>query len=193
MRINKLLLATGLFSLLAITGCGGDRRSPVKGTVNVAGKGPLTGGNIRFVLVSDQTKMSGGIIKPDGTYEVPDAPVGECLVVIDNSHLDPNSLKGISLPGTGGGMGGPGGMGGMKGAPKTGGPAVSGPKSGDKAKMANAPKSAEVPEGMDEGKDDLSGQKFLKIDPTFSKPETTPLRATIKSGDNEAVVVEVKQ
>ena len=38
------------------------------------------------------------LIKADGTYEVPDAPVGECKVVIDNSHLDPSSKKSGTMP-----------------------------------------------------------------------------------------------
>jgi hypothetical protein len=102
-----------LIAALTALGCGGgDKRVALSGKVTVGGKGPLTGGNIRFVSTADPNRVGGGLIKADGTYEVTDAPVGACKVVIDNTHLDPNAVKAVNLPG----MGGPG-MKGVPGAP----------------------------------------------------------------------------
>ena len=147
--MTLLIRATALLALLTAVGCGAsDKRAAVAGKVTVGGKGPLTGGNIRFVSVADPNKVGGGQIKPDGTFEVSDAPVGECKVVIDNTHLDPSLSKAAAMPG----VPAPGGMGsGMKGAP-AGVPSVGGVKKEDKAKMADAPKGAEVSAEMSAGK-----------------------------------------
>lgn len=174
--------------LVAVAGCGGDKRATVSGKVTVGGKGPLTGGNIRFVSVSDPNRSGGGLINPDGTYEVPDAPVGDCKVIIDNTHLDPDAKKGGSLPGAaaggmgpGPGMPGPGGMGKGVAGPGT----TSGTSEKDKAKMAAPPMSAsgEIPSGMST-KSGLTGQKYVKIDGGYSKPESTSLTFTVEKGAN---------
>jgi hypothetical protein len=179
----RALPLVALFAALA--GCGGDKRASVAGKVTVGGKGPLTGGNIRFVSVSDPNRSGGGLIKPDGTYEVPDAPVGECKVVIDNAHLDTSTNKATGLPGMGAPGGMPGGMkgmpGGMKGMPPVG--TAGGVKEADKAKMSAAPKGADIPGEMS-SKSETAGQKFIKIDPAFTKPESTTLTFTVEKGAN---------
>lgn len=173
----RFLLRTLPLAVLvaALAGCGGDKRASVSGKVTVGGK-PLTGGNITFILVSDPNRTTSGLIKPDGSYEVSDAPVGECKVVIDNSHLDPDAIKK-------GGMGGPGtpAMGPpMKGpAAATGG---GGPKEADKAKMGGPAKGADAPSEM--GKSETTGQKYVKIDPAHTKPDSTSLRFTVERGSN---------
>jgi hypothetical protein len=44
---------------------------PVKGKVNFEGKPMVGGGAISFVPINDQKgKTAGGVIKPDGTYEL---------------------------------------------------------------------------------------------------------------------------
>jgi hypothetical protein len=169
--------------LIAFVGCGKtDKRAPVSGKVTVVGKAALTGGNIQFISASDPNRIGAGLIKADGTYEVFDAPVGECKVVIDNTHLD-SSAKKSNAPGmaTGPGGGMPGG--GMKGMPGGGAP-QSAPKEADKAKMAGGPKGAEVANEMNQGKTEHAAEKFLKIDGAYSKPETTSLKADIKNGAN---------
>lgn len=177
----RLLPALALVGTLV--GCGGDKRATVTGKVTVGGKGPLTGGNIRFVSVADPNKVGGGQIKPDGTYEVNDAPVGDCKVVIDNTHLDPEAnKKGGMGPGPGAmgppmkGMG-PGGPGGPPGG-------AAGPKDADKAKMSGGPtKGADVPAEMG-AKSEMSGQKYTKIDGSLSKADTTTLTFTVEKGSN---------
>lgn len=79
-----------LFAVVGLLGCGGGGgssgpKATVKGKVTVGGKGPLTGGTIQFIPASGN--FGSGIIKPDGTYTVGDAPVGECKVVVDNKNL----------------------------------------------------------------------------------------------------------
>jgi hypothetical protein len=163
----------------AVAGCGGEKRVAVSGKVTVGGK-PLTGGSIRFVSVADPNRSGGGQIKADGTYEVPDAPVGECKVTIDNSHLDPAANKTSGLPG----MMGKGGAGpGMKGMPAGPGMAT-GPKEADKAKMGTGPKEADVASDMNAGKAEHAAEKFIKLDPSFAKVESTPLTFTVEKGPN---------
>jgi hypothetical protein len=100
----RLLPRVLLLAVLPLAGCADARPTPapttatVSGRVTVAGKGPLTGANIRFVSVADPNKVGSGQVKSDGTYMVPDAPVGECKVVIDNAHLDPSQNPAAARP-----------------------------------------------------------------------------------------------
>ncbi len=176
-----------LFAALPLFGCGGKPgRAQVSGKVTVAGKGPLTGGSITFVLLSDEKETGGGVIKSDGTYEAVDVPVGECKVLIGNSHLNP-SKSGMGGPSMG--MGGPGmGMGKGMGGPPSG---VSGPKPGDKDKMGAAPKGADVDPKMGEGKD-TGSSKYIKIDTAYEAAGTTTLRHTVTKGENPNANFDVK-
>ena len=184
--LGVVLLATGL---LALAGCGGGKvgRASVSGKVTVAGKGPLTGGSITFVLISNENEVGGGNIKSDGTYEAVDVPVGECKVIVSNAHLN------LSKSGMGGGMPGGGmtgaGPGTGKGMTGMGGPPAGGPQTADK--MGNAPKGAEVDGKMGEGKD-TGTPKYMKIDPTYEDAGTTTLRHTVNRGENPNSNFDVK-
>ncbi len=182
MRTLLFLLAVGTFTVLA-SGCGSDARAPVKGSVSVAGKGPLTGGTITFISVADSKRMGSGMVEPDGTYSVLDAPVGECKVIFDNSHLDPSGRKGMmSGPPAGGGAGA---MMGMKGSPKAAAPPGSaGPSAKDKERMGGAPKGADVPAEMSADQVDYSKMKYLKFDPKHTKFDQTPHTYTVVNGSN---------
>jgi hypothetical protein len=63
-----------LFVLTFVAGCGPSGQVkvyPVKGRVSFEGKPMVGGGAISFVPVNDQAgKTAGGVIKPDGTYEL---------------------------------------------------------------------------------------------------------------------------
>lgn len=87
--------------LVALAGCGsGDvPRTKVSGKVTHAGKGPLPGGTIQFVLASNPNYAGGAQIDPDGKYTVHDAPVGECKVLVDNLYLKPGGGAPPMLPG----------------------------------------------------------------------------------------------
>ena len=59
---------------LLLTGCSSDgkvKTYPVKGRITYGGKPMVGGGGISFVPMSDVAgKTAGGIIKPDGSYEL---------------------------------------------------------------------------------------------------------------------------
>ncbi len=154
-------------AFLALVGCGSSSppRTPVKGKVTIAGKDPLPGGIIQFVLASDTKVIGGGQIKPDGSYEVPDAPVGECKVVIDNEHLR---------------------VGGKTMGPVVPGKTTTAPPGETKKKMNAAPMGLETPT------EDTSGTpKYLRIDSSYQKAETTPLLKTV-SRNEDVINLEVK-
>jgi hypothetical protein len=180
--MNRLLQATALIALFAIVGCGSDKRAPMSGKVTVAGSSVLPGGNILFILVSDPDRVGGGLINADGTYEVSNAPVGDCKVVIDNSHLNP-AKKNMSMPGMSGGPGGGPGMKGMPGSKMPGGmgAGAKAPKDSDQ-KMGEKPEGTEAPSEMREGKNARGGQKYVEFDSTFAAADSTPLRATVPLG-----------
>jgi hypothetical protein len=72
-------VVTGL--LFSAIGCGSGTvgNSTVTGTVSYKGK-PLTVGTIEFY--GPAGKVSSSSINPDGTFTVPDAPVGDDTVVV---------------------------------------------------------------------------------------------------------------
>ncbi len=75
-----LIQGRWLLVIAAITaslpGCGPPAtKAVVRGTVSIAGKA-LPGGLIAFYSTSDPTRRSAGRIDGDGSYLVPDAPVG---------------------------------------------------------------------------------------------------------------------
>jgi hypothetical protein len=169
---KKLGLSILLVAVLLTSGCGGNSRTTIKGKVTVAGKGPLTGGNITFVLASNQAVNGGGVINADGSYEVVTAPLGECKVLIDNSHLNTAAKnKGMPMvPGTPG-------TGGVSKAPKD-----------TESKMTTPPKGLkDAPPGVGAGK-----LNYMKIDDQFSKFESTPLKSTVGSGSATPADFEVK-
>jgi len=81
-RTRITAIATGLFTLLFLSGCGGGAgpRAKVKGKVTFNNK-PVTAGTISFF---GPDKRSGSAqIKDDGSYEIPDAPVGEVIITVE--------------------------------------------------------------------------------------------------------------
>ena len=171
--MKKILGLTLLVAgLLLAGGCGGPARTTVKGKVTVAGKGPLPGGNITFALASDEKINGGGLINADGSYEVVTAPIGECKVLIDNSHLDTASkTKGLPVV-----PGGPGMPGGTSKAPKD-----------TEGKMGSAPTGVDATPGSGPGK--LS---YIRIDSSYSKFSSTPLKSTVTNGKATPSDFEVK-
>lgn len=155
-RVMVFLLLTGIAGW---TGCGGGSPyagTSIKGKVTVAGKGPLTGGTIQFISVADSKAVSGGQIKSDGTYEIADVPLGNCKVLIDNSHLNPNKgSSAVRTPGMGGGKA----------------PAAA------SAKMGAAPAGLQVPTAGANPAD----AKFIGIDSSFASVDGTPLRHNVIS------------
>lgn len=173
--MKKMCLVICSFSLIIFcSGCA-DKRVKVSGKVTVAGKGPLTGGSIRFVSASDPAKFGSGTIKAEGDYEIFDAPVGECKIVIDNSQFDPKARSANNMPSVPGkmGMGPPGKMGGMPGV------AASGPNATDAKKMGSAPNGLDLPSEMNRDQGDPKKLKFVPFDASYSKVESTPLKQSV--------------
>jgi hypothetical protein len=76
--------------LVAGAGCGtGNSLAPanISGGVTYNGKN-VPGGVVKFIA-PDGSQYTGDI-GPDGTYAVADVPVGELIIVVDNSNLDPS-------------------------------------------------------------------------------------------------------
>ncbi len=85
----------GLFVLsfcLIATGCGGDETATVRGKVTLDNN-PIEMGSI--VMVTEDGKRTGmGTIGPDGTYTVPNAPIGNVKI----SLAMPPTLEEPNMP-----------------------------------------------------------------------------------------------
>ncbi len=189
--MKRLLQITVFFALVGLVGCGGQARTNVKGTVTVAGKGALPGGSIRFELISDPSVYGAGQINHEGTYEVTDAPVGECRVIVENEYLKVGSKMAGSgtMPSGGGpgmGKGGPpgGGPGMGRGGPPGGG-GMSGPPDAAKKGMGavqEGPKDAKLDSSMPKN-EDAGKTKYVPFNSSFSGSESS-LRYTVVKGSN---------
>jgi hypothetical protein len=86
---SVLVCSSLLVTLVMALGCGGKRaakveanRGPATGTVTLEGK-PLKGGSITFISVKDATYHMTCMIKPDGSFTVGNAPLGEVQVAVE--------------------------------------------------------------------------------------------------------------
>jgi hypothetical protein len=87
---RTLVICIGLIVAFAVSaGCGGKRaqviegnRGGVTGTVSLDGK-PLRGGNISFISVTDTTLRKTCMIESNGSFKVPNAPLGDVLVSVE--------------------------------------------------------------------------------------------------------------
>lgn len=85
-RVVVMLVVLGL---TVCSGCGPPPTTAlVRGRVTIGGD-PLPGGLIRFFSSESEkaARWSGGAIEADGSYAVPDAPLGRCTVTVDTSNL----------------------------------------------------------------------------------------------------------
>jgi hypothetical protein len=100
LRSSTLFARLGLFVLLVlpftVLGCG-KPVGKVSGKVTKGGT-PLPGGTITYVSADGKVKLSGEIKPEDGTYSIPNVPVGDGKFGIDNSSLRGTSMPGTSLP-----------------------------------------------------------------------------------------------
>src|SRR5204863_9415246 len=92
---SALVLAVAL-------GCSGSAAvGRVSGKVLLKDGTPLPGGIVKFVAADAQ--FATGEIKPDGSYEVRNVPVGAVKIVVDTERLNPNitapaAMKGRNPP-----------------------------------------------------------------------------------------------
>jgi hypothetical protein len=143
---------TACVLLIASSGCGPDlkARGIVRGKVKT-GNQYLTSGSVMFINTAGVS--SSATIMPDGSYEMLDAPVGECKisVTVQNLPMDPsvrNRLKG-------------------KGPAMPAGPRP--PDGGGDSPMP--PSNPIIP------------KTIVPIDQKYSDPETSGLKFTVQKGE----------
>jgi hypothetical protein len=89
-------LALLLFVLAAPAGCTSRATGVVSGKV-IFNNRPVKMGNVAFV--ADNNRSGSGVIKPDGTYTVSDAPVGKVKIVVTVPTRGPMmGGRGIGMP-----------------------------------------------------------------------------------------------
>ncbi len=87
-----VLTSTVLFSL---AGCGASNGvTPVRGTVTYNNK-PVTAGTIQFISVDGHREACGSLLG-DGSFKIPDVPLGTVKVVIKTEPF--KNLKGPTKP-----------------------------------------------------------------------------------------------
>lgn len=85
-------------ALAGLAGCGDNPNvtgATVAGTMRHKGA-PLPGGTVRIVADGDPGKSASGRIGADGRYQVANAPVGACKVVVETESAknDPSKFMG---------------------------------------------------------------------------------------------------
>jgi hypothetical protein len=151
----RRLLAAPLLGALALCGaCAKPAEKAVEYGPPVRGKVTYRGQAVPYGIVLFYAHGAGinpkagqvapaawGEVRPDGSYEVQNAPVGPVMVVV---ACDPDAdLAALTAPATfGGGMGGAPGAG---GPPQAGGPPPGGPPMGGGPPMAGGPPAAGGP------------------------------------------------
>ncbi len=104
-RIRFASLAAGLLAL-ALAGCGGDglnHGGKLSGKVTLDGK-PLKGGNV--IVSSEDGKHSvQGFITGEGTYSVPEPPLGKVKIAVQTAHLRGSFTPKEGVPAGAGGKG----------------------------------------------------------------------------------------
>jgi hypothetical protein len=169
---RSLRLSVGGFSILALglfcsSGCGPGLkdRGTVRGKVTIGGK-PLNMGTVQFLASNDRSGTAS--IKEDGTYEMTDAPVGECTITVTTPQGGPGSrmAPGARGPGGPGGAPNPGTGGAKSGATKPPAGIIGG---GDGMQM-----SSPTP---------IDFSKAVRIPDRYSNPETSGLKFTVVKGE----------
>jgi hypothetical protein len=168
---SKLRLATGLAVICAscafMAGCG-PGTGHVKGRVLLPDGSPLPGGRISFIAEDGKGKPGAGVIKPDGTYDVPSAPVGKVNITINNMDLKEG---GTAAPIGAGNLGMGQGKGGM------------GPPKDSTTGMAGK-SDLKPPESAYTAAEKISGT-YVQIDPKYANPGESGLKYEVKRGTQD--------
>lgn len=173
-------------ALIALVGCSGAKSAKVKGKVVYKGQG-LPGGIVRFVPKQGKGNQTSCTIDANGNFEG-EAPVGDCLVSIDNRELQG---KGTGVIGASGNYN-KGEQPDDKKGPSYGGPAMKGGSGpGDnRAKGPSQPPADMMKQKMQEkgappsAIGDKPQGKYVQIPKRYYDAASSGLEANIKSGDN---------
>lgn len=159
--LRAAVLLTGL--LLLALGCGPDHkaRGSVKGKVTT-GKKALTSGTVMFV--NDRGLSASASINLQGEYNMPDAPVGDCVVTVTVTALPNDPSVKARLTGKGKGPKMPE----MKGAPD-----------GSEGGPTDLPSAPAVP------------KEIVPIDAKYSKPDTSGLKFKVEKGGDHTYNIEL--
>ena len=174
----RMAIVVGLLVLpLLMVSCTSKTTAVVRGKVLQKNGEPLPGGSVTFYATDNaKAQPQTAQIKFDGTYEMPQAPVGNVKVTVSNLEL---MEGGVRPPvGLGGGVPARPGAGGMmgKGPPKgAGGP----PK--DAIKDAQTPPGWEPPP-KPEG-------KYVPINKKYQDAEQSGLIIEVKSGEQNIDII----
>ncbi len=145
------LLAFGFLTL--VIGCGPDykARANVKGKVSI-GKKPLTSGTVMFHGKNGITSTAS--IKPNGDYEMTDAPIGEVTITVEVAGLpmDPSVRARMKA------------------------------KAGDFGKGVEGSKNPEGGEGIALMPE--MPKEIVPIPEKFSKPDTSGLKYNVEKGEH---------
>jgi hypothetical protein len=168
--------------LAALTAAGCGRTGKVSGTVTFQGK-PLPGGKIIFY--SEEGRPSGTGFIEDGRYEVADAPVGPCKIVVSTSILltmgaPPAAMAQQPPPADRGGMPlmPPVGVGGAPPMP----PGADGhPMSRRDREEFEKHRREGDPKGMNEVQAKAK-ERYVEIPDIFETEKTTTLRTEVRGG-----------
>ena len=156
---NPRLWVSGLLAcctILLFSGCGPDykARGAVKGKVTLGTKS-LTTGTVMFMNKAGLSASAS--ITPDGNYDMPDAPLGECTVTVTVQALPVDSSVRARLKGKGPAM-------------------PAGPKMPENAGNPEN-SSPELPSGPNVPKE------VVTIDAKYSNPDTSGLKFTVNKGE----------
>lgn len=85
--LRALAAAGVVFALAGLVGCGPSGKSVVMGKITYH-NAPVTGGSLRLYPAAGGSAFP-VYIKPDGTFEVSDAPTGSMRVAVDTDSVRP--------------------------------------------------------------------------------------------------------
>jgi len=159
---NGAILLCGLL----MHGCG-PQLAEVTGSVKLNDQ-PLPGGTIYFVAANGKGAPQGGTIDENGNYKLK-APIGDCLVYVDNRGLQEGDTGPVGSAGTG-----PKNLPGTRGGK---GPAVGPPP--DVLKKMREEKGVPDATGTTRPKG-----KYVPIPSKYYTTTTSELTYTVKSGQN---------
>lgn len=162
-RVPAAVLLAGL--LFLALGCGGPdykARGAVKGKVTV-GKKTLQSGTVTFTNPEGVTASA--TLSPQGEYNMPDAPVGDCVVTVTVSAVpnDPSVKNRIGEKGKG---------------PKMPGAGMKSPE-GEQFGPTDLPSGPAVP------------KEVIPVDAKYSKGDTSGLKFKVEKGGNQTYNIEL--